>query len=139
MSSRSEDGIELLSGKCIGHGLGLPRPGHEHARLIPPASCLPERASEEPSETQWEGHDSSKRYYTDVSPGVRFAAMLGEVLVGRLEPKAFRKPVRQLPGADTVVVQERCATDVAQSPQLAEALAQVHVVEIERDGLVEST
>src|SRR5438132_4870195 len=31
-----------------------------------------------------------------------------------------------------------CATDVAQAPQLAEALAQIHVVEIERDGFVES-
>src|SRR5437773_2792292 len=113
MSSRSEDGIDLLSGKCIGHGLRPPRPIHEDPCLVPPASCLPQRASEESCETQWEGRDSHKRYNTDVGPGVRFAAMLDEVLIGRLEAKAFREPVRQLPGAETVVVQERCATDVA--------------------------
>src|SRR5216117_4273456 len=119
MSSRSEDDIDLLSGKCIGHGLGLPRPVHEDPRLIPPASCLPQRASEESSETQGVGHDARKRDHGDVGLGVRFAPMLGEVLIGRLEAKAFREPVRQLPGADTVVVQERCATDIAQAPELA--------------------
>src|SRR6266571_1413830 len=113
MSSRSEDDIDLLSGKCIGHGLRLPRPGHEDPRLVPPAPCLPERASEESSETQWEGHDSRKRYCTHVSPGVRLAAMLDEVLIGRLEAKPFREPVRQLPGADTVMVQDRGATQIA--------------------------
>src|SRR5437764_15404842 len=93
MSSRSEDDIDLLSGKCIGHGLRLPRPGHEDARLIPPAPRLPQRASEESSETQWEGHDARKRYYTDVSTGVRFAVMLAEVLVCRLEPRSEERRV----------------------------------------------
>src|SRR2546423_6870638 len=104
MSSRSEDGIAPLSGKCIGHGLRPPCPVHEDPRLVPPAPCLPQRASEESSKTQWEGHDSHKRYNTDVGPGVRLAAILDEVLIGRLKTKAFREPVRQLLGADTVMV-----------------------------------
>src|SRR5438876_199698 len=105
MSSRSEDDIDLLSGKsrkCIGHGLGLPRPGHEDPRLIPPAPCLPQRASEESSKTQWIGHDARQRNHGDVGLGVRFAPMLDEVLISRLKAKAFREPVRQLPGADAV-------------------------------------
>src|SRR5438128_8054080 len=107
MSSRSEDDIDGLSGKsgkCIGHGLGLPRPAHEDARLVPPAPCLPQRASEESSETQGVSHDAHKRHRGHVGPGVRLAAMLDEVLIGRLKTKAFREPVRQLPGADTVMV-----------------------------------
>src|SRR5437773_11591048 len=98
MSSRSEDGIDLLSGKsrkCIGHGL---RPTHWvffDPRVVPPASCLPQRASEESSKTQWVGHDARKRNHGDVGLGVHFAPMLDEVLIGRLEAKPFREPVRR--------------------------------------------
>src|SRR5438552_3533331 len=116
MSSRSEDDIDLLSGKPrkrIGHGLRPPCPVHEDPRLVPPAPCFPQRAAEESSKTQWEGHDSHKRYNTDVGPRVRSAPMLDEVLIGRLEAKPFREPVRQLPGADTVMVQDRGATQIA--------------------------
>src|SRR5207247_4156707 len=81
MSSRSEDRIDLLSGKCIGHCPGLPRPGHEDPRLIPPASCLPQRASQESSKTQWVGQDARKRNHGDVGLGVRLAPMLDEVLI----------------------------------------------------------
>src|SRR5213080_3888753 len=84
MSSRSEDDIDLLSGKCIGHGLRLARPGHEDARLIPPAPRLPQRASEQSDEAQRVGHDARKRHYGDVGPRVGLAPMLDEVLIGRL-------------------------------------------------------
>src|SRR5712691_11964324 len=92
MSSRSEDDIDLLSGKSrkrIRHGLRLPRPSQEDARLIPPAPGLPQRASEEPHQPQRKGHDAYKRHDGDICPGVRPAAMLHEVLIGRLQAEAL--------------------------------------------------
>src|SRR5204863_4157883 len=103
MSSRSEDDIDLLSGKCIGHGLRLPRPGHKHARLIPPAPRLAQRAPEQPHEPQWKGHDACKRHDGDICPGVRPAAMLHEVLMGRLQAEALDEGGRLFPGAYTVM------------------------------------
>src|SRR6266568_2186150 len=104
MSSRSEDDIDLLSGKCIDHSLGLPRPSHEDARLIPPAARLPQRAPEQAHESQRKGHDAYKRHDGDIRPGIRPTAMLHEVLIRRLQAEALDEGSRLFPGAHTVMM-----------------------------------
>src|SRR5256885_2604679 len=55
---------------------------------------------------------------------------LHEVAIGRLQAKPLDQRRRLLLAAHAVMVQDHGAADVAQSPEVAQALAQVHVVEI---------
>src|SRR5438034_848225 len=64
--------------------------------------------------------------------------MLEEVLICRLEAQPLDQGRRLLLRADAVMVQELRLAHVAQASQTPEPLAQIHVVEIQRYGLVES-